>query len=572
MKTAARGRLHQLLSDGKYVDESTGQGLAAVHGDATNSLYESLCQQESLSPQDRAAFFCELFDHLAYIDASRVHVTLQVLRQLPRDMAERLNFIPIDLLGTTLTIAIANPLDLAVLDEISRTTGLDVMVLVSTSDQVGAAIEQNYARLEEEQNAKVQLKESAASEEEMQLVVGQADGSGVDGENEENIVHLVELILGNAIRRDASDIHLEPFEGYFKLRYRQDGSLIRMFSGESRVYSPLVSRLKIMSNLDIAEHRIPQDGRLKISFDGRDIDFRVSVLPTYHGEKVVMRILDKESLKLEFTDLGFEPEERDLFIENIRQPNGICLVTGPTGSGKSTTLYSALNNLNEEDANLITLEDPVEYNIDGINQVQCNAKVGLTFASGLRSILRQDPDVIMVGEIRDLETADIAVKCALTGHLVLSTLHTNDAPGAISRLIDMGIEPFMLAASLNLCQAQRLVRKLCPQCKKPVKVPAQFIERYKEHMPKGDDIDVTMAHKNEGCDKCGGKGYKGRTSVGEMMPVTATLKDVIAEGATIAKIRETALGEGMITLIQNGLKKVYAGLTTIEEVLRVTSG
>ena len=367
MKTAARGRLQQLLHGGKYVDENAAQGLADAHGDATSSLYESLCQQENLSPQDRAAFFCELFDYLTYIDASRMHVTPQVLRMLPRELAERLNFIPIDLIGGTLTIAIANPLDLAVLDEISRTTNLDVMVLVSTADEVGAAIEQNYGRLEEEQDAKIQLKEFAASEEEMQLVVGQADGGGGDGENEENIVHLVELILGNAIRRDASDIHLEPFEGYFKLRYRQDGGLIRMFSGESKSYSPLVSRLKIMSNLDIAEHRIPQDGRLKISFDGRDIDFRVSVLPTYHGEKVVMRILDKESLKLEFTDLGFEPEERDLFIENIRQPNGICLVTGPTGSGKSTTLYSALNNLNEEDANLITLEDPVEYNIDGIN-------------------------------------------------------------------------------------------------------------------------------------------------------------------------------------------------------------
>ena len=573
MKTAARGRLQQLLHGGKYVDGDAALGLADAEGDSTSSLYESLCQQENLSPQDRAAFFCELFDYLTYIDASRVHVTLQVLRLLPRELAERLNFIPLDLLGTTLTIAIANPLDLAVLDEISRTTNFEVMVLVSSAEQVAAAIELNYGRLEEEQNARVQLKEFAASEEEMQLVAGQADGGGgADGDNEENIVHLVELILGNAIRRDASDIHLEPFEGYFKLRYRQDGGLIRVFSGESKSYSPLVSRLKIMSNLDIAEHRIPQDGRLKISFDGRDIDFRVSVLPTYHGEKVVMRILDKESLKLEFTDLGFEPEERDLFIENIRQPNGICLVTGPTGSGKSTTLYSALNNLNEEDANLITLEDPVEYNIDGINQVQCNAKVGLTFASGLRSILRQDPDVIMVGEIRDQETADIAVKCALTGHLVLSTLHTNDAPGAISRLVDMGLEPFMLAASLNLCQAQRLVRKLCPKCKKPFTVPKQFRERYKEHMPKGDDIDLSTAYKGEGCDKCSGKGYKGRTSVVEMMPVTDTLKDIIAEGATIAKIRNTALDEGMITLIQNGLKKVYAGTTTIEEVLRVTSG
>jgi len=268
--------------------------------------------------------------------------------------------------------------------------------------------------------------------------------------------------------------------------------------------------------------------------------------------------------------MGFEPEARDMFLEAIHKPNGICLVTGPTGSGKSTTLYSALNNLNVDDTNLVTLEDPVEYNIFGINQVQCNAKVGLTFASGLRSILRQDPDVIMVGEIRDQETADIAIKCALTGHLVLSTLHTNDAPGAVSRLLDMGIEPFMLAASLNLCQAQRLVRRVCGRCKKPVKIPQTVLDRYRDDLPEGTDKKA-RAYQGAGCKHCGGTGYKGRTSVVEMMPVSPELKEMIAEGATIADIRKKALEQGMITLLQNGLRKALAGITSLEEVIRVTS-
>jgi type IV pilus assembly protein PilB len=574
---AARGRLRQILYGGNYLDEHQVQQMVDAQTEMGGSLYESLCRQEDLSPVDRAAFFCDLFDHLAYVDVRRATVPAPLLRLVPRRLAEKHVFLPLASTAGTLTIAMANPLDLAALDEISRVTGCDVMVLVSATDEVTEAIEGNYRQLEQEERAKVRLKEFAESEQEMQAAIGQAMDSTRAGrpgqggaENEENIVRLVELILTNAIHRDASDIHLEPFEKEFNLRYRQDGKLVPVFSGERCVYPPLVSRLKIMANLDIAEHRIPQDGRLKIQFENRDIDFRVSILPTYHGEKVVLRILDKESLKLEFTDLGFEPHERDIFLDAIHKPNGICLVTGPTGSGKSTTLYSALNNLNEDDANLITLEDPVEYNIHGINQVQCNAKVGLTFASGLRSILRQDPDVIMVGEIRDQETADIAVKAALTGHLVLSTLHTNDAPGAVSRLLDMGLEPFMLAASLNLCQAQRLVRRLCPQCKKPTSVPENFLEKHKNQIP--EDIEnPNVCYVGEGCKRCNGTGYKGRTSVVEMMAVTPHLKDLIAEGATIAQITEAAVGEGMVPLMQNCLRKAFAGITSLEEVLRVTA-
>ena len=577
IRTSVRGRLRSVLYGGTYLDENQVEQLIETQEEMGGSLYDNLCRQENLSAIDRAAFFCDLFEHLAYFDVSAYRVPTGVLTLISRDMAEKYRLVPVAQMEGTLTVAMANPLDLVALDEVSKRSDHDVLVVVSTSDQIEEAIENNYRQLEAEEKARVRLTMHAASEEEMQVAVEHAkpgaggDTKGGASEEEEHVVHLVELILNNAISRDASDIHLEPFENEFRLRYRQDGKLLEVLSGDRRVYSSVVSRLKIMSSLDIAEHRIPQDGRMKLAYEDRQIDFRVSILPTQHGEKVVMRILDKGSLKLDFTDMGFEPEARDLFLEAIEKPNGICLVTGPTGSGKSTTLYSALNNLNKPDTNLITLEDPVEYNIFGINQVQCNAKVGLTFASGLRSILRQDPDVIMVGEIRDQETADIAIKCALTGHLVLSTLHTNDAPGAISRLIDMGAEPFMLSASLNLLEAQRLVRRICDRCKKPVKMPQTFLDRHRDEMPKDVD-DVTRIYQGDGCKHCGGTGYKGRTCVVEMMVVTPAIKEMIAGGSTVADIGAKARGEGMITLMENGPRKALAGVTTLEEIMRVTSG
>jgi len=576
LPTSVRGRLRSVLYGGTYLDEDHVEQLIETQQEMGGSLYDNLCKQEDLSHIDRAAFFCDLFEHLAYFDVSNYRVPTGVLTLVSREMAEKHKLVPVAQMEGTLTIAMANPLDLVALDEVSKTSDHDVLVVVSTSEQIQQAIENNYHHLEAEEKARVRLNMHAASEEEMQVAVEQAKpGSGDSAkagasEAEEHVVHLVELILNNAIGRDASDIHLEPFEKSFRLRYRQDGKLMEVLESDRGVYSPIVSRLKIMSSLDIAEHRIPQDGRMKMTFEDREIDFRVSILPTQHGEKVVMRILDKGALKLNFTDMGFEPAAQEIFLRAIGQPNGICLVTGPTGSGKSTTLYSALNNLNQPDTNLVTLEDPVEYNIFGINQVQCNAKVGLTFGSGLRSILRQDPDVIMVGEIRDQETADIAIKCALTGHLVLSTLHTNDAPGAISRLIDMGAEPFMLSASLNLLEAQRLVRRICDRCKKPAKMPQTFLDRHRHEMP-DDAADLTHIYQGEGCKHCNGTGYKGRTCVVEIMEITAAIKEMIAGGSTIADIAAKAREEGMITLIQNGIRKVLAGVTTLEEVMRVTS-
>ena len=575
MNRPARGRLKEVLCGGAYLDEEHVTALLRTQQETGISLYELLRAHEGLSAEDRAAVFCALFEHLAYLDVSRYRAPAPLLGLVPRSLCEEARLFPISQAGGTLTVAMANPSDLAALDEVSRQTRCEVLVVVATEREIAAAIELNFGKLEEEEQARAKQSRHAASKDEMKLALEQAknrSGQTRSGkaEEEESVVRLVELVLNTAIGRGASDIHLEPYEKEFRLRYRQDGKLIPVIAGEKNAYLPLVSRLKIMANLDIAEHRVPQDGRLKVTYQERDIDFRVSVLPTVHGEKVVLRILDKEGLKLDFTVLGFEAQARDMFIEAIAKPNGICLVTGPTGSGKSTTLYSALNNLNKEDTNIITLEDPVEYNIHGINQVQCNAKVGLTFGSGLRSILRQDPNVIMIGEIRDQETADIAIKAALTGHLVLSTLHTNDAPGAVSRLLDMGVEPFLLSASLNLCQAQRLVRKICEKCKKPVKVPRELLERYRDSLPQ-DLLNLSRTYRGEGCKNCNGTGYRGRTCVVEMMPVTPELKDMIARHATIAEIKQKAKEEGMISLLENGLRKAFTGVTTLEEVLRVTS-
>jgi len=575
MKQTARSRLRQVLFAGANLDEEQVAAILNTQQEAGGSLYLQITEQAGLSGEDCAAFFCGLLDHLPYLDLTGFQAPRETLDMVPRPLCERRKLLPVSHIAGTITVAMANPLDLAALDEVRRQTECDVLVAVSTEKQIADAIEQNYKKIEEEEQARVRLTRHAASEQEMHAAVEQAKNraarprSGKD-EEEETVVQLVELMLNSAITRGASDIHLEPYETEFRLRYRQDGKLVPVLNGPQCVYPSLASRIKIMANLDIAEHRVPQDGRMKLTYEDREIDLRVSILPTYHGEKIVLRILDKDGLKLDFTALGFEPDARDMFLEAIGQPNGICLVTGPTGSGKSTTLYSALTTLNQDDVNIITLEDPVEYNLYGINQVQHNAKAGLDFASGLRSILRQDPDVIMVGEIRDQETAGVAIKAALTGHLVLSTLHTNNAPGAISRLLDMGTEPFLLAASLNLCQAQRLVRKVCEQCKRPTKVPERFLDKYRDSLPK-DLGSSPRVYKGQGCEKCGGSGYKGRTCVVEMMPVTSDVSDLIASGATIADISKRAREEGMITLLENGLRKAFAGITSLEEVLRVTA-
>jgi type IV pilus assembly protein PilB len=383
------------------------------------------------------------------------------------------------------------------------------------------------------------------------------------------VVKLVNLILTDAIKKSASDIHIEPYEKSFRVRYRIDGVLYDVMQPPLRLKAAITSRIKIMAQLDIAERRLPQDGRIKIKMGGREMDYRVSTLPTLFGEKVVLRLLDKGNLQLDMTKLGFGPEALTDFESGLLLPYGMVLVTGPTGSGKTTTLYSALNRLNTIDTNIMTAEDPVEFNLAGINQVQTKAEIGLTFAAALRAFLRQDPDVIMVGEIRDYETAEIGVKAALTGHLVLSTLHTNDAPSTISRLLNMGVEPFLVAASTNVIVAQRLARRICQSCKEVFPVPAPALVNVGFS---ADDVKALKTYKGKGCMACSDTGYKGRVALYEVMLIKDNVKEAILQGASALELRELGRKNGMQTLREAGLQKIREGMTTVEEILRVTTG
>jgi len=390
------------------------------------------------------------------------------------------------------------------------------------------------------------------------------DDIGTGDEQNAPVVKLVNTLLAEAVKIGASDIHVEPYEKHMRVRYRVDGVLKEVMEPPVKLKSAITSRLKIMSELDIAERRIPQDGRIKLKVGDKKVDLRVSTLPCIFGEKVVMRILDKGNLTLDLANFGMEQKALEDVYENVAKPYGMVLVTGPTGSGKTTTLYSCLSRVNSPDTNIMTAEDPVEYNLDGINQVQVRDRVGLTFAAALKAFLRQDPNIVMVGEIRDLETGSIAVKAALTGHLVLSTLHTNDAPATINRMIDMGIEPFLVASSTNLIAAQRLVRRICKNCKEPEDLSPEALADI------GLPADAQPMH-GKGCDQCGGSGYKGRQGLYEVMPITPSLRELILDRASTAEIRKQAVSEGMLTLRADGLEKIKKGLTTIEEVLRETT-
>jgi type IV pilus assembly protein PilB len=463
----------------------------------------------------------------------------------------------------------SDPTNLNAIDDIKFLTGFNVEPVVSSETSIQAAIERYY-------NAGPSYEEVMAD-----LDLGDDDIDFGESEEEVNamelerasadapVVRLVNVLLLNAIRKGASDIHCEPYEKKLRIRYRIDGVLHEEMTPPLRLKAAMVSRLKIMSQLDIAERRLPQDGRIKLKLGkGREMDFRVSVMPTMWGEKVVMRLLDKGNLQLDMAKLGFDPQPLADFKWAIDQPWGMVLVTGPTGSGKTTTLYSALSDLNKPGVNISTAEDPVEYNLHGINQVQMHDEIGLNFAMALRAFLRQDPDIIMVGEIRDFETAEIAVKASLTGHMVLSTLHTNDAPATISRLLNMGVEPFLITASVNLVLAQRLARKICVDCKRPTEVDPQALI----------DLGLTeeqLASKPEimkgaGCQTCNGSGYKGRVALYEVMRFHDDLKERVLQGASSAELKQAAIARGMFTLRMSGVKKILAGVTTPEEILRVT--
>src|SRR5262245_41849304 len=502
---------------------------------------------------------------------------------VPQETSERYSVLPLSRVGATLTLAMVDPTNVFAVDDIKFMTGLSVEPVVVSETALTTSLKKYYGTSREMELAKVMedlVAESTAmpdyGDDVDQLEVEDAEEE-IDLENLEKmsedapVVKLVNVILFNALRRAASDIHIEPYEKEFRVRFRMDGVLYNIMSPPMKMRDALTSRLKIMARLDIAEKRLPQDGRIKIRVRldnrSRELDFRVSTLPTIFGEKMVLRLLDKENLRLDMTQLGFEPESLEKFKRNITKPYGMVLVTGPTGSGKTSTLYSALQSLNTPETNIMTAEDPVEFNLPGINQVQMKESIGLNFAAALRSFLRQDPNIILVGEIRDFETAEIGVKAALTGHLVLSTLHTNDAPSTISRLMNMGIEPFLVATSVNLIQAQRLVRRICKECKTEVKSPDEALVDV--GFPASELKDI-KTFKGAGCSTCNGTGYKGRVGLYEVMEITEELRELILVGASGLELRRKAIDDGMLTLRQSGLEKIRLGMTSLEEVVRET--
>jgi type IV pilus assembly protein PilB len=502
---------------------------------------------------------------------------------VPQETAERYSVLPLSRVGATLTLAMVDPTNVFAIDDIKFMTGLSVEPVVVSETAFQFAIKKYYGTSREMELARVMedlVAESTSTPdfgEEFDQFELEAAEEEIDLENLERmsedapVVKLVNVIMVDALRRGASDIHIEPYEKEFRVRFRMDGVLYNIMNPPMKMRDALTSRMKIMARLDIAEKRLPQDGRIKIRvrLDGRsrELDFRVSTLPTIFGEKLVLRLLDKENLRLDMTQLGFESQSLDKFKRNIVKPYGMVLVTGPTGSGKTSTLYSALQSLNTSETNIMTAEDPVEFNLPGINQVQMKESIGLNFAAALRSFLRQDPNIILVGEIRDFETAEIAVKAALTGHMVLSTLHTNDAPSTISRLMNMGIEPFLVATSVNLIQAQRLIRRICKDCKAEVHTPNEAM--IDVGFPASELKDI-RTFKGAGCATCNGTGYKGRVGLYEVMEVTEDLRELILVGASGLELRRKAIEEGMLTLRQSGMEKIRQGVTTIEEVVRET--
>jgi type IV pilus assembly protein PilB len=526
-----------------------------------------------------------------------------VLRLIPQEVAQKHCVLPLSRVGATLTLAMVDPTNVFAMDDVKFMTGLNVEPVVVAEASIQHAIAKYYGTSRE-------IELAAVSNEEV-VYARNGNGSRADGgithddlvsldsidfdedhegdvqvleDNEEidlstlsrmsedaPVVRLVNVLLVDALRRGASDIHIEPYEKELRIRFRIDGVLYDVMHPPLKLRDALISRVKIMSKLDISEKRLPQDGRIKVKVKvdsrSRELDFRVSTLPTLFGEKVVLRLLDKMNLMLDMTKLGFEPESLVKFQRNIAKPYGMVLVTGPTGSGKTNTLYSALQSLNTVDTNIMTAEDPVEFNLMGINQVQMKEQIGLNFAAALRSFLRQDPNIILVGEIRDFETAEIAIKAALTGHMVLSTLHTNDAPSTISRLMNMGIEPFLVATSVNLIQAQRLIRRVCKECKQEHPTPPEALI---EIGFSAEEAKSLKTYKGQGCSTCNNTGYKGRIGLYEVLDVTDEIRELILIGASALELRKKAIDDGMITLRDSGLHKIRAGVTTIEEVVRET--
>ena len=518
------------------------------------------------------------------INLSYFEIDPGVIQLIPRETALKYHLLPLSRVGSVLTIAMLDPTNVTALDDIKFMTGFNIEPVVASESSISEAIEKYYGSPHAIELKKVM--DSISSAEEGELIAGEIDADlELEGDAQEQVdlaeleraaeeapvVKLVNLILVDALRRGASDIHLEPYEKEYRVRFRMDGVLYNIMTPPLKLKDAIISRLKIMAKLDISEKRLPQDGRILMKMrhlgKRKELDFRVSVLPTLYGEKVVLRLLDKENLMLDMTRLGFEPESLVKFEAAILKPYGMVLVTGPTGSGKTNTLYSAISRLNTPETNIMTAEDPVEFQLQGINQVQMKEQIGLNFATSLRAFLRQDPNIILVGEIRDFETAEIAIKAALTGHLVLSTLHTNDAPSTISRLMNMGIEPFLVATSVHLIAAQRLVRRICKACKEEISTPHKVLV---EAGFSPEEAKKIKLYRGKGCPLCNATGYKGRVALYEVMEISDDIRELILVGASALELRKKSIENGMISLRGSGLRKIKDGVTTLEEVLRET--
>jgi type IV pilus assembly protein PilB len=555
------GQLDELLlARGLVTDEQLGE--ARDHAAQTGRSLGRVLIELGFVPE--SGLVAVLADQLGleFVDLADAQLDQSALALVPESVARRHNCIPIRFDGDRLVVAMADPANVLAVDDVRALTKREVKTVVATKADVIAAITRLY-RLD--RAADTLVEEAAAeqdiSQQDLETAVSQA------GAEDAPIIKLVNMLITQAIQDRASDIHVEPEERSVRVRYRIDGVLHEVMSPPKSVQSGMTSRLKIMADINIAERRVPQDGRIGLVVQGKQIDIRMATLPTVHGEKIVMRILDKSSVLLELSDLGFLPQNFLRYQSSFKKPYGEILVTGPTGSGKSTTLYATLNILNRPEVNIITVEDPVEYRLNGINQVQTHPKAGLTFASALRSILRSDPDIVLIGEIRDRETAQISTEAALTGHLVLSTLHTNDAPSALTRLVEMGIEPYLVASALDCVLAQRLARKLCERCREKY-VPTED-ELVAARFPFKPGEELPELHRAVGCSACGNTGYKGRFAIHEVMTVTEEVEKLLVEGASSEAIKKIAIEQGMATLREDGMEKARIGRTSIEEILRV---
>ena len=561
MPSGIKERLSEILiKKGAITEEKLNQALL-VQKEKGGSLGDILVSLGAITQRDLLAILSQELG-IPPISLSKFKIDPEITKFIPKKIAANYQIMPISKMGNVLTVAMADPLNVFALDDIKNVTGMDITPIITTQDDVRAAIDQHYG------SAATSTIEELVKETNIELISSRKQDENIEAAStvaDTPVVKLTSAIVLDATKARASDILIEPMEDHLRVRYKIDGIFRETQSLPRTIQSGIISRIKVMSNLNIAERRLPQDGRFKIKIQEREVDFRVSTVPTAFGEKVALRVLDKSQAMLDVDKLGFEKEPLDELKKASRRPHGMILVCGPAGSGKTTTLYSVLKHIDAPEKNFVTVEDPVEYLLPGINQVNINTNIGLTYAATLRSILRQDPNVIMVGEIRDLETVDIAIKAALTGHLVLSTLHTNTAPGVIMRLMNMGVEPFLISSSVALVAAQRLVRKVCPRCKEAHEVPKTMLEKLKIKAPEN-----VKFYKGKGCDYCFKTGFRGRVGLIEAVTVNAELRELIAKRAHESNIYEAARKAGLITLRESGLRKVFEGTTTLEEVLRVT--